>query len=185
MQAKIAIRKKAFINRKNKYFDVTNKFFKPLVKLLIKQKKNKIISLSLYYPANYEVNVLNLFELIKTIEIKTLLPVIKGKNKMNFIEWNYLDPLKINNFGMLDPCLQKKFLIPDVMLVPLLAFDPQNNRLGYGKGFYDKYLSKFLIDKKKITTIGIAFSFQKYNKLPVSKLDIKLDYILTEKGLQK
>ena len=70
------------------------------------------------------------------------------------------------------------------MLIPLLAFDSQNNRLGYGKGFYDKYLSEILKNKKKITTIGIAFSFQKYDKLPVSKFDIKLDNILTEKGLQ-
>ena len=67
------------------------------------------------------------------------------------------------------------------MLVPLLAFDRLNNRLGYGKGFYDKFLST----RKKIKTIGVAFSFQKYNKLPVTKLDIKLNYILTEKGLQK
>ena len=104
---------------------------------------------------------------------------------MNFVEWQYLDPLKINNFGMLDPCSQTKFLIPDIMLVPLLAFDSQNNRLGYGKGFYDKYLSHFLRNKKKITTIGVAFSFQKYNKLPISNLDVKLDYILTEKGLKK
>ena len=104
---------------------------------------------------------------------------------MNFVEWQFLDPLKVNIFGMLDPCLQTQSFEPNIMLVPLLAFDQQNNRLGYGKGFYDRYLNKFLRNKKKITTIGIAFSFQKYNKLPVSKLDIKLDYILTEKGLQK
>jgi|TARA_B100000780_G_scaffold256524_1_gene205762 5-formyltetrahydrofolate cyclo-ligase len=184
MLEKIAIRKKALIRRKNKYFEVSHQFFKPLAELFRKQKRNKMISLSLYYPTNYEVNVLKLFNLIKTKKIKTLLPAIKGKNKMNFIEWKLLDPLKINNFGMLDPFLQTKSLTPDVMLVPLLAFDSQNNRLGYGKGFYDRYLSKFL-KNKKTTTIGIAFSFQKYNKLPVSKSDIKLDYILTEKGLQK
>ena len=69
------------------------------------------------------------------------------------------------------------------MLVPLLAFDRQNNRIGYGMGFYDKFLNKSLKKRKKILTIGVAFSFQKYNKLPVSNLDIKLDYILTEKGL--
>ncbi|MDC0514086.1 5-formyltetrahydrofolate cyclo-ligase, partial [Pelagibacteraceae bacterium] len=61
--------------------------------------------------------------------------------------------------------------------------DRQNNRIGYGMGFYDKFLNKFLKKRKKILTIGVAFSFQKYNKLPVSNLDIKLDYILTEKGL--
>ena len=184
MQEKIAIRKKAFVKRKNKYFEVSNNFFKPLDRLLSK-KKNKKISLSFYYPANYEVNLLKLFESIKVKKINTLLPVINSKNEMKFVEWNYLDPLKINNFGILDPCIQKKALMPDVMLVPLLAFDSQNNRLGYGKGFYDKYLSKFLRNRKIIITIGVAFSFQKYHKLPVSKLDIKLDYILTEKGLQK
>jgi 5-formyltetrahydrofolate cyclo-ligase len=183
MQKKAAIRKKSLINRKKKYFEVSNKFFKPLIELLKKQKKNKVISLSLYYPVNYEVNVLRLLKLIKIKKLKTLLPVAKGRKKMNFVEWQHLDPLKVNSFGILDPFLPAKFLIPDIMLVPLLAFDSQNNRLGYGKGFYDRYLSKFLI-KKKIITIGIAFLFQKYNKLPVSKLDIKLDYILTEKGLQ-
>tara|TARA_B100000787_G_C16135867_1_gene269605 strand:- start:141 stop:722 length:582 start_codon:yes stop_codon:yes gene_type:complete len=181
---KIAIRKKALTNRKNKYFEVSDQFFKPLLELLRKQKKNKKISLSVYYPANYEVNVLKIFELIEIKKIKTLLPVTKGAREMNFLEWKYLDPLKVNSFGMLDPCLQTKFLIPDIMLVPLLSFDKLNNRLGYGKGFYDRYLSKSLRNRK-IITIGVAFLFQKYNKLPVSKLDIKLDYILTEKGLQK
>ena len=63
MQEKIVIRKKALINRKKKYFEVSEQFFKPLLVLINKKKKN--ISLSLYYPANYEVNVLKLFKLIK------------------------------------------------------------------------------------------------------------------------
>jgi len=185
MKEKFAIRKKALANRKNKYFEVSNYFFEPLIKLLKNKKYNKKIYLSLYYPSDYEVNLLKLFALVKIKKIKTLLPIVTSKNEMNFVEWNNLDPLRVNNFGMLDPCSQTKSFIPDVMLVPLLAFDQQNNRLGYGKGFYDKYLNKFLKNKKKITTIGIAFSFQKYNKLPTSNLDIKLNYILTEKGLQK
>ena len=182
MQEKIAIRKKAIVNRKKKYFDVTPKFFDPLIKLL---KKNNINILSLYFPSNYEINVLNIFELIKKIKIKTLLPVTKNNNQMNFVEWKYLDPLKVNEFGMLEPSQQGKIFVPNLMLVPLLAFDSNNNRLGYGGGFYDRFLNKFLRIKKYITTIGVAFSFQKYNKLPVSNLDIKLDYILTEKGLKK
>jgi len=185
MQQKIAIRKKALTTRKNKYFEISAQFFNPLIKLLKEQEKNKTTFLSFYYPSNYEVNVLSFFQLIKTIKIKTLLPIIIPNHKMKFIEWQYLDPLKVNEFGMLEPSLKTKSLVPDVMLVPLLAFDGQNNRLGYGKGFYDKFLNKSLENIKKITTIGVAFSFQKYNKLPVSNLDIKLDYILTEKGLKK
>ena len=86
---------------------------------------------------------------------------------------------------MLEPYLQGKIIAPNFMLIPLLAFDKNNDRLGYGKGFYDRFLNKFLKIKKNIITIGVAFSFQKYNKLPISNLDIKLDYILTEKGLKK
>ena len=103
---------------------------------------------------------------------------------MEFIEWNYPDPLKVNQFGLLEPALIKKPLVPNVILVPLLAFDQKKNRLGYGKGFYDRFLNKFL-KKKKILTIGVAFSFQKYNKVPALNSDMKLDYILTEKGLVK
>ena len=72
---------------------------------------------------------------------------------------------------------------PEIIFVPLLAFDKFHNRLGYGKGFYDKFLSKYKENKKKLITIGVAFSFQKYKKIPTTKSDMKLDYILTEKGI--
>jgi len=181
MKEKIAIRKKALLNRKKKYFEVAPNFFYPVINLL---QKNNTNILSLYYPSNYEVNVLRIFKLTNNINIKTVLPLTKSNNQMNFVEWKYLDPLKVNKFGMLEPSLLGKIFVPNFMLVPLLAFDSKNNRLGYGKGFYDRFLNKFL-KKKNIITIGVAFSFQKYNKLPVSNLDIKLDYILTEKGLKK
>ena len=64
-------------------------------------------------------------------------------------------------------------------MVPLLAFDKSKNRLGYGKGYYDKFLRK----NRKAISIGVAFSFQKYNKINTSSLDQKLKYILTEKGI--
>jgi 5-formyltetrahydrofolate cyclo-ligase len=186
IQEKTSIRKKAFVNRKKKYFEISPQFFDPLILFLKKNNNNNNVNfLSIYYPSNFEVNVLNLFQPLKKIKIKTLLPIIKFNNQMNFVEWQFLDPLKVNEFGMLEPCLKKKSLVPNIMLIPLLAFDSNNNRLGYGKGFYDKFLNKLLKNKKKITTIGVAFSFQKYNKLPVSNFDVKLDYILTEKGLRK
>ena len=67
------------------------------------------------------------------------------------------------------------------MLVPLLAFDKFKNRLGYGKGYYDNYLNKYL-KKKIIFRIGIAFSFQKHKKSLHIKMMSNLNYILTEKG---
>ena len=67
-----------------------------------------------------------------------------------------------------------------ILLVPLLAFDKYLNRIGYGGGYYDRYIKK-IKTKKKILTIGLAYSFQKVKEIPVNKYDKKLDYIITEK----
>ena len=101
---------------------------------------------------------------------------------MNFFSWRKNDVLLVNKFGILEP-VKTRAKVPDFMLVPILAFDKNKFRLGYGKGFYDRYLSKYLKRYKNILTIGVAFSFQKYHKLPVNKDDVKLDFILTEKGI--
>ena len=102
---------------------------------------------------------------------------------MYFYKWEKNDVLQINKFGMLEPFKSSKNIVPNIMLIALLAFDNKNNRLGYGGGFYDRYLKKYLKTYNNILTIGIAFSFQRHHKLPVFNNDIKLDYILTEKGL--
>ena len=101
---------------------------------------------------------------------------------MNFYSWRQNQPLFVNKFGMLEP-EKTKIMSPNFMLVPILAFDRNKYRLGYGKGFYDRFLKKYLNKLNNITTVGVAFSFQKYHKLPIDKNDIKLDYILTEKGI--
>ena len=74
---------------------------------------------------------------------------------------------------------QKKKVYPDIILVPLLAFDRHKFRLGYGGGYYDRYIQK-IKNIKKILTIGMAFSFQEVAKLPINKYDKKLDFIFTE-----
>ena len=67
---------------------------------------------------------------------------------------------------------------PNILLVPLVAFDNKRNRIGYGGGFYDRYIKK-LRKKKKIVAIGLAYSFQKVKKIPVTKHDVQLDFIIT------
>ena len=101
---------------------------------------------------------------------------------MNFYEWKKHDILTLNKYGVPEPMNLKK-KIPSIILVPLLAFDKNKNRLGYGKGFYDRYLTKNFKANKKILAVGVAFSFQKHHKLPVNYKDFKLDYIITEKGV--
>ena len=101
---------------------------------------------------------------------------------MNFFTWKKNEVLQVNKYGMLEPVSIKQE-VPNIMLVPLLAFDSEKYRIGYGKGFYDRYLNKYLKAFKNILTVGVAFSFQKYHKLPINDKDVKLDYILTEKGM--
>ncbi len=182
MQTKDRLRKKYFFIRKKKYFDINTSFFNPLIKLIKKRYKKKEVNLSSYYPSSFEVNILKLFDLISSDKIKVFLPVVTGKNSMYFYKWEKNDVLQINKFGMLEPFKSSKNIVPNIMLIPLLAFDNKNNRLGYGGGFYDRYLKKYLKTYNNILTIGIAFSFQRHHKLPVFNNDIKLDYILTEKG---
>ena len=175
--------KKYFSIRKKRYLDIKPSFFNPLIKLIKKRYKKKKINLSSYYPASFEVNILKLFELEATTKMEVFLPVIYRNNLMHFYKWKKNDVLQINKFGMLEPLKSIKNIVPNIMLIPMLAFDNKNNRLGYGGGFYDRYLKKYLKKHNNILTIGIAFSFQKYHKLPVSNNDVKLDYILTEKGI--
>ena len=102
---------------------------------------------------------------------------------MSFKPWKYKDPLYVSTFGTLEPLDSQKEIIPDLVMVPLVAFDNQLNRLGYGKGYYDRILEKINFTKKKRIFLGIAYSFQKYTKIPINKHDVKLDYIFTEKGI--
>ena len=69
-------------------------------------------------------------------------------------------------------------------MVPLVAFDKKLNRLGYGGGYYDRYI-EYIKKRKKIIAIGLAFDFQEYKSIPITKFDQKLNYILTNKNILK
>ena len=182
MDKKEAIRKKFFLKRKKYYFEIDEKFFIPLIKLIKAKKLNRDLGISFYFPSSYEINVLKILDLEFFKRFDFFLPAIEKTHSMNFYKWRKNDVLILNKFGIPEPLKSKK-KIPSIILVPLLAFDETKNRVGYGKGFYDKYLNKYLKSKKKILTVGVAFSFQKYNKLPVNDNDFKLDYVITEKGI--
>ena len=138
--------------------------------------------MALYYPAGFEINVLKILEDKYMRKKNILLPVIEENNRMNFFPWKKNHALLVNKFGILEP-IKTKCKIPNLILVPILAFDRNKYRLGYGKGFYDRYLKKYLKKFSNILTVGVAFSFQKHHKIPIDKNDVKLKYILTEKGI--
>ena len=172
-------RKKILKIRKNKFSDFTKINFQSIINVLRKKKNTKKI-VGGYYPYNYEINILSVLEKFESSKFIISLPKISVNSQMNFFKWSTKDPLKINQYGIPEP-ITNKVIYPDILLVPLVAYDKNLNRIGYGGGFYDRYINR--IKKiKKIITIGLAYSFQKVEKIPIDKYDIKLDFIITEKN---
>jgi 5-formyltetrahydrofolate cyclo-ligase len=169
----IKIRKKKF--DKNFKIDL-DKFIS-----ILKINKLNFKSIGGYYPSNYEIDDLDILDLLEKKKFKVSLPIIKKNNQMHFYSWSRTEPLKINKFGIPEP-VSSRIFYPDILLVPLVAYDHSFNRLGYGGGYYDRYIEK--IEKiKKVTKIGLAFSFQKISTIPINQYDKKLDFIVTEKEI--
>ena len=179
---KSQLRKKILKIRKNNF----NKNLKININNFVpflKSNTDSAYNLGGYYPSNYEIDDLEILDLLEKKNFKISLPVIRKNNQMNFFKWSNNDPLKINKFGIPEPISSKKFY-PDILLIPLVSYDNDLNRLGYGGGFYDRYIEK--IEKvKKVIKIGLAFSCQKIKNMPLSKHDKKLDFIITEKKILK
>ena len=132
-----------------------------------------------YYPINYEMNILHVLKDLERQNIKISLPITQKNNEMDFYKWSFDDILILNNFGIPEPQKNEK-VIPDILLIPLVSFDRNLFRIGYGGGFYDRYIEK-VSKLKKVLNIGIAHSCQKVGKIPFEKYDKKLDMIITEK----
>ena len=179
---KLEIRKKILKLRKknfNKNHKINLEKFISFLKINILNAKN----IGGYYPSNYEIDDLDILDALDKRNFKISLPIVKKNNQMNFYSWSKKEPLTINKFGIPEP-ISSKIIYPDILLVPLVGYDNNLNRLGYGGGFYDRYIEK--IDKiKKVTKIGLAFSYQKITSIPTNQYDRKLDYIITEKGIIK
>ena len=171
------ILRKKLINLRNNNFTNKRINFTQFQKILKKLNIKNNINIGGYYPINSEIGCLDILEKLELNNFKISLPVIKKNNNMDFYEWSFQNSLKVSIHGIPEPYMIKK-VIPDVLIVPLVGFDKNKFRLGYGGGYYDRYISK-LLKSKKVFTIGFAFSFQKIKKIPISKFDQKLDFILT------
>ena len=154
-------------------------------KILNLFKEEKIMKKKIggYFPVNFEVDDLEILKKFEQNNFKISLPVVKKNFTMDFYKWNFYEPLKINKYGIPEP-VTKNLVFPDILLIPLVAFDKKLNRLGYGGGYYDRLIEK-LSKKKKIIKIGLALSVQRINKVPINKYDQKLDYIVTNKYIIK
>ena len=175
---KSKLRKKVLKIRKIAYKNNLKIDFNKILNLIKKNNLNKK-SIGGYFPVNYEVDDLEILNEFDKKNYQVSLPVIKKNFQMDFYKWSFSDPMKINQHGIPEPSSKKK-IYPDIILIPLVAFDNNLNRLGYGGGYYDRAIEK-LSRRKKILKIGLAFSVQKINNVPVTRYDKKLDYIVTDK----
>ena len=180
--SKEKLRKKLINLRKANFNDQGINFiqFKSILKKL-NFKKN--INIGGYYPINSEIGCLDILEKLEKNNFKISLPITKKNHDMDFYEWSFQNTLRISYQGIPEPNSKKK-VFPDVLIVPLVGFDKNKFRLGYGGGFYDRYISKIL-KIKSVITVGFAFSFQEILKIPTDKFDQRLNIILTNKGIVK
>ena len=183
MQINKSLLRLKFIKKRKKLYSKNFLFsFNKIFFLIKKNFSTKKLSIAGYYPSDFEVNILDFLSQANKKNFKIALPVIKKNYKMLFKYWLPNEPLYVNNYGILEPKKQNITLKPDVILVPLVAFDRNLNRIGYGKGYYDRALQQLSV-KKKILTIGIAFSFQECPFIPKNRHDYNLDCILTNRNL--
>ena len=176
---KSEIRKKILnIRKKNTSLNFSINFKE--IMIFLKKEKIKGRLVGGYYPYNYELDIMKILEKFQKKNYLISLPKIKKNFDMDFFDWKFDDPLKVNEYGIPEP-LSSSVRYPDILLVPLVAFDKNFNRIGYGGGFYDRYINK-IRKRKKIITIGFAYSFQKVKEIPTNKYDIKLDHIITEQN---
>lgn len=145
---------------------------------LIKIKNAKVIGL--YASYKDEVNTFLLINELKHMNKIIVLPRMNNDQEMNFYCYNSYDELIKNDYGILEPKKENTIIDPksiDVVIVPGLVFDIYKNRIGYGKGYYDKYLKNTNIYK-----IGICFDEQIIDEEIASEsFDVKMDLIISEK----
>lgn len=134
-----------------------------------------------FLPIGSEIDTRPLLNRFLEQEREICLPVVLGKDRpLVFRRWRDGDPMVEEAFGTQAPAPEAPEIEPDLLLVPLLAFDRAGYRLGYGGGFYDRTLARLRV-LKPVLAVGVAFAGQEMAYVPRDDLDQPLDWIVTER----
>ena len=115
------------------------------------------------------------------IGVQCALPVVAEKNApLVFRAWQPGDALESGGFGTHHPYPDAPDVTPDILLVPLLAFDMEGYRMGWGGGFYDRTLAHLRASRRAVTSIGIAYAGQQFDAVIHDRYDQPMDWIATE-----
>ncbi len=133
-----------------------------------------------FMPMKSEINPLPLLRKLADAGAVLALPAIAGRGKPLIMRaWRWNEPLATGQWGIREPKPEAAEVEPDILLVPLLAFDRAGHRIGYGAGYYDLTIAR-LRARKPVTAIGLAFAAQEVTAVPATARDARLDLVLTE-----
>jgi 5-formyltetrahydrofolate cyclo-ligase len=138
-----------------------------------------------FMPLKSEINPLLLMQKLAEAGARLALPAIAGRGKpLSMRAWEFGAPLDRGQWGIREPKSDAPEVVPDIMLVPLLAFDRAGHRIGYGAGYYDMTISRAR-SCKPVIAIGLAFAAQEVPQVPTTQRDERLDLVLTEREVIK
>jgi 5-formyltetrahydrofolate cyclo-ligase len=139
------------------------------------------VILSGFMPMKTEINPIPLLRKLSDAGAQLALPAIAGRGKALIMRaWTFGAPLKAGQWGIREPAPGAPEVAPDILIVPLAAFDRAGHRIGYGAGHYDMTINA-LRAKKQVIAIGIAFAAQEISRVPATERDARLDLVLTER----
>jgi 5-formyltetrahydrofolate cyclo-ligase len=134
-----------------------------------------------FSPIKSEIDPIPLMRRLADMGAGLALPVVVAKGQpLVMRSWVAGEPLRVGTWGIREPAPAAAAVEPDVLLVPLLAFDCRGHRIGYGAGYYDLTLAA-LRERKPVVAIGIAFAIQEIDAVPDEPGDARLDFVMTEK----
>jgi 5-formyltetrahydrofolate cyclo-ligase len=134
-----------------------------------------------FMPLKSEINPIPLMRRLAAAGARLALPVVCGRGKPLVMRaFAFGDPLASGVWGIREPKPDAPEVMPDVLLVPLLAFDRAGNRVGYGAGYYDLTIAS-LRAQRSVLAVGIAFAAQQIAQVPATARDARLDLVLTER----
>jgi 5-formyltetrahydrofolate cyclo-ligase len=133
-----------------------------------------------YSPIRNEIDPIPLMQALAAKGARLALPAVMARGKsLAFRLWSFGDRLMLGPLGILEPSPAAAELVPDIVLVPLAAFDRAGHRIGYGAGHYDFTLAH-LRKRKASLAVGVAFAAQEIPGVPAAEHDVRLDLVLTE-----
>lgn len=138
-----------------------------------------------YWPIGDELDVRPLLTALSQRGVTTALPVVvEPRRPLEFRAWAPGQPLEAGAHGTWHPCADAQPVVPDCLLVPLLAFDDDGHRLGYGGGYYDRTIQA-LRAHTRLVAIGVAYAAQRLDAVPHDDNDQILDCVVTESGVRR